>query len=123
MRPFYRLEDSDGFGFYVAVEDYIADDFMDEIRHPGPKRDSKLWQQIHNKFSESLIFGFCSFDQYRAWFYNDATLRIAQAKHDIKLNKYEVDEEDSFVGNSQMVAYRNKIRLVGECDILTGQLK
>lgn len=132
-RNFYRLENEAGIGIYRAAfaisNDFKYNDFNDKNLHPGPKQDSKLWEQIrgynndYQDFDPYLIFGFESVVQYRSWFYNDEVLLRAKTQYNIQLNLYVVDcEPDSFLGNAQMVADKNKIELVGECEILTGEL-
>jgi len=138
MKQFYRLENSKGHGIYASEED-IADfcrkfSNKHKERHPAPEEDSKLLENCKgadifqvsyysgvNYFRGSdYIFGFSSPDQFRAWFFNDKFLKFAEKKG-IKLNLYETD--DSFKGNTQMIARKESLVFVGECDILTAELK
>lgn len=138
MKKFYRLEDKDGYGIYISDSDasYACANFSQrhKDRHPGPHRDSKLIEECEgtNIFGESYasddkwfqgrdyIFGFSSPDQFRSWFFNDKFLKFAEKKG-IKLNLYETD--DSFQGNTQMIARKETLIFVGKCDILSGELK
>lgn len=143
MKQFYRLENDEGKGIYrdgseVSV---MAARFSQgkNTRHPGPGDDSKLVEACEgtDMFKEyeytffsvpdskyfsapDYIFGFENVAQFRAWFYDDKLLKFA-GKNGIKLNLYE--SNDCFAGNTQMVANKKSLILIGECDILTGEIK
>lgn len=136
MKKFYRLEDSEKCGIYLSGSSASVAcckfSQKHKSKHPGPERDSKLVEECEGTgiFGESYacddkwfqgrdyVFGFSSPDQFRAWFFNDKFLKFAEKKG-IKLNLYETD--DSFCGNTQMIARKETLIFVGECDILTGK--
>lgn len=131
---FYRLEHKESkSGVYRGTDAINPPTNRD--RHPLPNHDSKLVREgmgkIFTKYEDfedcffnsngyDYIFGFESADQYRSWFYSDTFLGKAKRKGFV-LNLYET--EDFFLGNTQMVARKETLVFVGECSILTGQIK
>jgi len=130
---FYRLEHKETKGGIYRSNPGIWLD-TDDRRHPMPFNDSKLVREgmgkIFTKYEDfegcffnsrgyDYIFGFESADQYRSWFYSDEFLSLAVEKG-FSLNLYET--EDFFLGNTQMVARKETLVLVGECDVFSGEL-
>ncbi len=129
---FYRLEHKETKGGVYRGSNSLNPS-VDPSRHPLPHNDSKLVREgidkIFKKYYDGsedcyfdgcdYIFGFESADQYRSWFYRDEVLTSAK-REGFALNLYET--ENFFCGNTQMVAEKETLVLVGECDIFSGEL-
>ncbi len=130
---FYRLESRKGTGIYRALngekQEFLLEKYGASSRHPMPGDDDKLTENAPHLFcfrgfwtgeASKYIFGFSSVEQFRSWFYEDEFLKSLRRSR-IKLNLYETS--DCFLGYTQMIARKETLEFIGECDILTGELK
>ena len=87
--------------------------------HPTPSYDSRLIAEGYNKLVHvHYLFAFTSFEQYRAWFFNDEFLNHL-GEHNISLALYEVEHLDMIIGNAQCVFDPGSAMPVGRFDPLT----
>jgi hypothetical protein len=117
-RLIYRIEDADGRGAYKVVNKRWGDKGPYEFsgRHPTPDDDSRLrWDWLVGQWQ--YFFGFSSEEQMRAWFYDDRWMYVMQDLG-LRLTVWEVDEEDSRLGNAQAIFKRDRAVLIETRDLI-----
>lgn len=107
MRQIFRLEHpASGYkGPYTGPSIKGFHNFSDNRRHPTPLEDSGLrdiWSKFSMVNSKHWMFGFGSFTQFKAWFYNDDIL-VEAYKAGYVVNVYEVPDIAIHLGNAQAV--------------------
>ncbi len=98
-----RFETELGHGVYSHLG--VPHDFMNEVRHPGPRRDQGLagwWATNTIEERAQYLYGFDSVKQARSWFYDKEVLQTMQDWGCILKVLY-VPEEDIEVGYAQTV--------------------
>jgi len=81
---------------------------LENIRHPSPRQDVKLWAGLSKVRTEDYVFGFESMVQLKAWFHDSGLLK-ALGRAGLVIRAYTVT--NYFLGTSQAVfAKRDHVR-------------
>lgn len=103
MRVIRMMHPADGKGAYTSEGSNrkIHQSLSDPGRHPAPRDDSLLvCNGLNPENVAGYLFAFLNWEQFRAWFYDDAVI-LACLHQGFKVYVLEVD--DVIIGNAQCV--------------------
>jgi hypothetical protein len=129
MIKIIRIEDEAGVGMYYSNYFPYEISSSSSVKHPMPWQDSGLSSQGITSHAflwagSTWRFGFASFEQARAWLYNDDWLRALNRNFRVVI--YEVENEYCNIGNSQTMFYRDfatEIECYGVCEYFNVELR
>lgn len=115
MKLVLRFQTNDGVGPYSAGG--VAGDYFNCDAHPLPTHDGGLshwWRTLSWDDAGQYLFGFCSVDQARAWFYEYECLEAMGEEDGIKLILVAVPDDAVKVGFAQTVFKKHVGVLIAE---------
>lgn len=121
----YRVEDAEGQGAYnLPIELWSYRDH-DGDRHPKPRQDQKLFQEIMKKlnpdprtfismdlFLQDYSFGFESLKSLEKWFDTIELEKLSEYGYTIV--SYQVDLSDVIFGDQQVIFKKHNAKLISD---------